>query len=292
MSRRHVVVTGASSGIGRATAVRLAAAGWHVYAGVRNLADAPTAPTITPLLFDVTNLEQTRTAAATVAEHVGAAGLNALVDNAGIGVALPMELISRESLRWQLEVNVVGQVAVTQAFLPLLRQASGRLVIIGSIGDRFTPPFGGPLAASKSAIGTIADAFRQELAPWGINVVLLEPASIRTDAIDKLRRDSKSAAEGFSPDGRELYGATYRAMIEAALKREDKGSPPAVVADKVQTVLTLRRPRARYLVGKDAQLLANLVRFVPTSTLDALRRRIFHLPPPGALASVREGASR
>jgi len=291
---RHVVVTGASTGIGRATAVRLAAAGWHVYAGVRALADAPVAETITPLLMDVTNAEQIGDSVETVAGHVGVAGLNALVDNAGIGVAVPMELVPLESLRWQLEVNVVGQVAVTQAFLPLLRQARGRLVIIGSIGDRFTPPFGGPLASSKAAIASIADAFRQELAPWGIDVVLLEPASIHTEAIDKLRRDSKSAVEEFSAAGKELYGETYLGMVSAALKRERGGSPPDVVARKVQTALTARRPRARYLVGKDAQVLANLVRFVPTSTLDALRRRIFHLPQPGSMvaAAAREGASR
>ena len=291
---RHVVVTGASSGIGRATAMRLAAAGWHVFAGVRKSEDAPVADAITPLLFDVTNAEQIGAAVETVTEHVGSAGLNALVDNAGIGVAMPMELVPLESLRWQLEVNVVGQVAVTQAFLPMLRQARGRLVIIGSIGDRFTPPFGGPLASSKSAIATIADAFRQELAPWDIDVMLLEPASIRTDAIDKLQRDSKSAVAQFSSVGRELYGETYLGMVGAALKRERRGSPPDVVAKTVQTALTVRRPRARYLVGRDAQALANLVRFLPTSTLDALRRKVFKLPARGSRAagSVHAGAAR
>jgi NAD(P)-dependent dehydrogenase (short-subunit alcohol dehydrogenase family) len=293
-THRHVVATGASSGIGRATALRLAGAGWHVYAGVRNLDDTPLAQMITPLLMDVTNAEQIGAAVESVAEHVGPAGLNALVDNAGIGVAVPMELVPLESLRRQLEVNVVGQVAVTQAFLPMLRRARGRVVFIGSIGDRFTPPFGGPLAASKSAIASIADAFRQELAPWNIDVVLLEPASIHTDAVDKLKHDSKSAVDKFSPDGAELYRDTYLGMVAAALRREQKGSPPDVVAEKVQTVLTTARPRARYLVGKDARMLANLVRFVPTSTLDALRRRIFKLPAHGLRAAtpVREGVSR
>ena len=282
----HVVVTGASSGIGRATAVRLADAGWHVYAGVRRPADAPTGPTITPLLMDVTNAEQISAAVVAVAEHVGPAGLSALVDNAGIGVAWPMELVPLESLRWQFEVNVIGQVAVTQAFLPLLRQARGRLVVIGSIGDRFTPPFGGPLAASKAAIASLADAFRQELAPWGIRVILLEPASIHTDAIDKLQRDSASAANQFSSEGVQLYRDSYLGMVATALKRERRGSPPTVVADKVQEVLTRSRPRAHYLVGKDARLLANLVRFLPALTLDALRRKVFHLPAPGSHAVV------
>jgi len=291
---RHAVVTGSSSGIGRATALRMAAAGWHVYAGVRKHDDAPRGQMITPLIMDVTDTEQIGMAVESVGGHVGRAGLNALVDNAGIGVAMPMELVALESLRWQLEVNVVGQVAVTQAFLPMLRQARGRVVIIGSIGDRFTPPFGGPLAASKAAIASIADAFRQELAPWDVGVVLLEPASIHTDAIDKLQRDSASAADEFSATGRELYHESYLGMVDAAMKRERRGSPPDVVAEKVQSVLTVSRPRARYLVGKDAQTLSNLARFLPTSTLDALRRKVFNLPAPGsrAVASNREGASR
>jgi NAD(P)-dependent dehydrogenase (short-subunit alcohol dehydrogenase family) len=295
---RHVVVTGSSSGIGRATALDLAAAGWHVFAGIRKPDDGEalkrSASPVTPLPMDVTDTDQIGAAVQSVADHVGSAGLNALVDNAGIGVAVPMELVSLEALRWQLEVNVVGQVAVTQAFLPLLREVRGRLVIIGSIGDRFTPPFGGPLAASKSAIASIADAFRQELAPWSIDVVLLEPASIHTDAIDKLQRDSAGAVAEFSPDGRALYGETYLGMVGAAVRREQEGSPPEVVAQKVRAVLTTSRPRARYLVGKDARTLANLVRFVPTSALDAVRRKIFSLPAPGsrAAAPVRERVSR
>ncbi len=203
----HVVVTGASSGIGRATVLRLADAGWHVYAGVRRSGDgealirASKSGNITPLVMDVTEPDEISAGAETVDRHVGAAGLNALVDNAGIGVAVPMELVETEALRRQFEVNVFGQVAVTQEFLPLLRRARGHLVVIGSIGDRFTPPFGGPLAASKAAIATITDAFRQELALWGIRVVLMEPASIHTDAVDKLERDAIEAANEFSHDG-------------------------------------------------------------------------------------------
>jgi NAD(P)-dependent dehydrogenase (short-subunit alcohol dehydrogenase family) len=168
-----------------------------------------------------------------------------LVDNAGIGVVSPMELVSLDSLRWQFEVNVFGQVDVTQEFLLLLRRANGHLVVIGSIGDRFTPPFGGPLAASKAAIASMTDAFRQELAPWGIRVVLVEPASIHTDAVDKLERDGIEAANEFPPDGRELYRESYLSMVGTALKRERRGSSPDVVADKILKVLKKSRPRAR-----------------------------------------------
>lgn len=296
----HIVVTGASSGIGRATVLRVAEAGWHVYAGVRRSDDgealirASTAGNITPLIMDVTEPDQITAAAEMVDQHVGPAGLNALVDNAGIGVAVPMELVEMEALRWQFEVNVFGQVAVTQEFLPLLRRARGHLVVIGSIGDRFTPPFGGPLAASKAAIATLTDAFRQELAPWGIRVVLLEPASIHTDAVDKLERDATSAANAFPPAGRELYRDSYLGMVGTALKRERNGSSPDVVADKILKVLRKSRPRARYLVGKDAALMATVVRFVPTRTLDAVRRKIFRLPAPGSRSATpaREGATR
>ena len=168
-----------------------------------------------------------------------------MVDNAGIGVVSPMELVSLDSLRWQFEVNVFGQVDVTQEFLLLLRRANGPLVVIGSIGDRFTPPFGGPLAASKAAIASMTDAFRQELAPWGIRVVLVEPSSIHTDAVDKLERDGIEAANEFPPDGRELYQESYLSMVGTALKRERRGSLPDVVADKILKVLKKSRPRAR-----------------------------------------------
>ncbi len=199
-TRQHVVVTGASSGIGRSTALRLASAGWHVYAGVRRAADgealqaASSGGQLSPLLMDVTVAEQIDAAVGIVGEHIGAAGLDGLVDNAGIGVASPVEMVPLDALRQQLQVNVVGQIAVTQAFLPLLRRAAGRIVVIASIGDRFTPPFGGPLAASKAAIATLADALRQEEAPWGIKVVMIEPASINSGAADKLERDAKKNA--------------------------------------------------------------------------------------------------
>jgi NAD(P)-dependent dehydrogenase (short-subunit alcohol dehydrogenase family) len=294
----HAVVTGASSGIGRATALRLTAESWHVYAGVRKPEDGDALrraqPGITPLLVDVTNVEQIKAAIEAVTEHVGTSGLNALVDNAGIGVTSPMELVSLDTLRNLFEVNVFGQVAVTQAFVPLLREARGRIVMIGSIGGRMTPPFGAPLAASKSAIASLADGFRQELAPWGIRVVLLEPGSIRTDAVEKVKRDATAMASAFSSEAAELYRDSYLGMIGIAIAREANGSPPSVVADLVAKVLTTSRPRARYVVGKDARLLANLTRFTPTLLFDRMRRKLFHLPAFGSrvITPVRERATR
>jgi NAD(P)-dependent dehydrogenase (short-subunit alcohol dehydrogenase family) len=286
----HIVVTGTSSGIGRATALRLAAAGHHVFAGVRRPADAPVPPSvnvreITPLPLDVTDPAQITAAANTVARHTGTAGLNGLVNNAGIGVFGPLELIPVEQFRRLLEVNVTGQLAVTQALLPLLRQARGRIVLIGSIGSRFTPPFVGALAASKSAIATLAEALRQELAPWDIHVVLIEPASIHTEAVDKLDRDAERLLSESDPGARALYEDAFRRFVRIGLARERNGSPPQVVAQAVARALTIRRPHSRYLVGKDSRRMAVVAAALPTPLLDTLRRKIGRQPAPGSRAT-------
>lgn len=288
-TRPHVLITGASSGIGRATALRLSADGHHVFAGVRKPEDAESLQQaargdLSPLLLDVTDEGALARSADLVSGHVGERGLDGLVNNAGIGAFWPLEIISLADLRRQLEVNVVGQLAVTQAFLPLLRVAQGRIVIIGSIGDRITMPFAGPVAASKSAVAAISDALRQELAPWAIAVILLEPASIHTNAVDKLERDMKRAVAGFGDEQLELYGATFPRAIQAGLARERQGSPPDVVADAVAHALSTRRPRAHYLVGKDARRLAAISSLLPVAVLDLLRRRLFRLPAPGSRA--------
>jgi NAD(P)-dependent dehydrogenase (short-subunit alcohol dehydrogenase family) len=294
-TRSHVVVTGASSGIGRATALHLAAAGHHVYAGVRRPADAPAPPTansgeITPLLLDVTDPAQIRAAAATVAGHTGNAGLKGLVNNAGIGVFGPLEILPIEQFRRQLEVNVTGQLAVTQALLPLLRQARGRIIIIGSIGARFTPPFVGALAASKSALATMGEALRQELAPWDIRVVVMEPASVRTEAVDKLQHDAQQLLDQTTPTGRALYQDAFRRLVATFAAQHEHGSPPEVVAEAVAHALTTPQPRAHYLVGKNSHRMAFLAAALPTPVLDALRRRQTHQPAPGSRLPTPEAA--
>jgi NAD(P)-dependent dehydrogenase (short-subunit alcohol dehydrogenase family) len=282
----HVLVTGASSGIGRATALRLATSGCHVFAGVRKPADGTAladaaAGELTPLLLDVTDTQQITAAVKTIAGHVGDAGLAGLVNNAGIGLFGPLELIPIEQFRRQLEVNVTGQLAVTQAFLPLLRRARGRIIMIGSIGARFTPPFVGPLAASKSALATIGEALRQELAPWDIRVVVVEPASVRTEAVGKLERDARQLMDRATPTGRALYQDAFRRLVATFAAQHEKGSPPEVVAEAVAHALTTPQPRARYLVGKNSRCMAILAT-LPTPVLDALRRRQAHQPAPGS----------
>jgi NAD(P)-dependent dehydrogenase (short-subunit alcohol dehydrogenase family) len=293
--RPHVLVTGASSGIGRATALRLAAGGHHVFAGVRKPTDGTalrqrTAGELTPLLLDVTDPAQIRAAADTIAAHTGTAGLDGLVNNAGIGVFGPLELIPIEQFRRLLEVNLTGQLAVTQALLPLLRQARGRIIMIGSIGARFTPPFVGALAASKSALATLGEALRQELAPWDIRVVVIEPASVRTEAVDKLNHDAQQLLNQATPDGRALYQDAFRRLVATFAAQHDQGSPPEVIAEAVAHALTTPQPRAHDLVGKHARRMAILAAALPTPVLDALRRKQAHQPAPGSRVPVPQAA--
>ncbi len=288
--RQHTLVTGASSGIGRATALRLAAEGQHVYAGVRNpadgkkLADAATGGELTPLILDVTDAGDIAAAASAVAEHTGAAGLDGLVNNAGIGLACPAELLPLDLFRRLLEINVVGQLAVTQALLPSLRRARGRIVIISTIGVRFNPPFAGALDAAKAALTAVADALRQELAPWDVRVVLIEPASINSGAADKVTRDAAAAMAAAPAEGRALYEDTFAKMMAVMQHREGNGSRPDVVAATIARALTRSHPRSVYLTGKDSRRLA-MLSLLPAPVLDVARRRVFRLPAPGSLAS-------
>ncbi len=260
---RSVVVTGASSGIGLGCAVRLARAGWRVYGGVRNDADAAAVREqgVEPVVLDVTDAQQI----AAAAEAVGPE-LHGLVGNAGIAIAAPLELVPLDELRRQLEVNVVGQVAVLQGFLPALRRTQGRVVLMGSIGGRSALPFLGPYAASKHALEALADVLRVELAPWGIAVSIVEPASVRTAIWTKGAAQADVMREEISPEADELYAARIERFRAVALKR-GPGIDPDVVAMAVEHALTASRPKARYLVGRDAHIRAWIER-LPTRLRD------------------------
>jgi NAD(P)-dependent dehydrogenase (short-subunit alcohol dehydrogenase family) len=259
---KTALVTGASSGIGQACAVALASSGWRVLAGVRRAGDAPDGTE--EVLLDVTSEEQIRDAAGLVDQ------LDGLVNNAGIAIAAPLEFVPPEELRHQLEVNLVSQVAVTQAFLPALRRATGRIVFMGSIAGRSALPFLGPYAASKHALEAVADSLRLELRPFGIRVSIVEPGSIKTRiwSTSAARADELVAAS----DGRlaELYGERIAAFRQIALKRGAGGAPAEAVAKVVLEALTAERPHTRYLVGRDARLRAGFERLP-----DRLRDRIY-----------------
>jgi NAD(P)-dependent dehydrogenase (short-subunit alcohol dehydrogenase family) len=259
---RTALVTGASSGIGAACASRLARSGWRVLAGVRKAGDAPEGTE--EVLLDVTDADQIAAAAEGVEE------LHGLVNNAGIAIAMPLEFVPAEELRYQLEVNVVGQIAVTQAVLPALRRVKGRVVIVGSIAGKSALPFLGPYAASKHALEAVSDSLRLELEPWGIHVTLVEPGSIRTPIWQKGASRADRLLAG--PVG-ELYGERIAAFRKVAARRGAGGAPPDRVAEVVERALTARRPRTRVLVGRDARLRAG-IEHLPDRARDRVYTRL------------------
>ena len=278
---RSVVISGASTGIGRATAVQLAAHGWHVLAGVRRLADAPLpavgAPgSIRPLHLDVTDSDSVTDARVRVEELLQGSPLTALVNNAGIGVIAPMQTVELAALRAVWEVNVGGVVRLSQAFVPLMA-AGSRLLILGSIGDRLTVPYGGPLTSSKWAVASVAEAFRLELACLGIAVTIIEPGSIHSEAVGKVEAAAAETAASISRTDPGLADR-FRRAVEVVVANERDGSDPAVVASAISRALDSDRPRTRILVGKHARLMAMAAAGLPDSSLDRIRLRLFRQP--------------
>jgi NAD(P)-dependent dehydrogenase (short-subunit alcohol dehydrogenase family) len=265
---RSVVVTGASSGIGGATALRLSRKGWRVYSGVRNGDDAPEGTT--PLVFDVTDAGAIAAAVERVREDTDA--LHGLVNNAGITVPAPLEFLPLDELREQLEVNVIAQLGVTQAFLPMLRAGRGRIVNMGSISGRSALPFLGAYAASKFALEALTDSLRVELAPFGVHVSIVEPGTIATPIWRKGAERADRIAERMPPRVAELYGPRIEAFRRAAAARGAQGASPDDVAAAVEHALSSEKPKARYLVGKDAKLRAR-VQHLPTGLRDRLLTR-------------------
>jgi NAD(P)-dependent dehydrogenase (short-subunit alcohol dehydrogenase family) len=287
-SHRHAVVTGTSTGIGRATALRLAANGYHVFATVRTEADGRELSTagdsrITPIVMDVTDAGQVADAAATVRQAAGA-GLDLLVNNAGQAHFLPLELLPPETFRHHLAVNTEGPLLVTQALLPALRASAGRIIFIGSISSWFTMPFCGSHAATKHALAAVAKALRVELAPWDIRVSMVDPGSVRTAAIDKMKEEHDLVMREMTATERALYGETLSRMIAKIVEESRKGSDPDDVARVVLRAATVARPRLRYLVGRSARMPALLAK-MPVGVVDTTRRRIFGLPRPGSFRS-------
>ena len=226
-NNRTVVITGASTGIGAASALHLDQRGFTVFAGVRKPADGAvlqqsSSDRLIPIMLDVTDQASIQQAQAIVSERVGTTGLYGLVNNAGIAVPAPLEAISIPDLRRQLEVNVIGQVAVTQAFLPLLRQARGRIINMGSIAGRAAMPLMGPYSASKFALEAITDALRLEVQQWGIHVSIIEPGAIATPIWDKSAGDAMNREAAIATELRMLYEpmvAAVRKVVEEAMKR-------------------------------------------------------------------------
>jgi NAD(P)-dependent dehydrogenase (short-subunit alcohol dehydrogenase family) len=268
-----VVITGASTGIGAACALDCVARGMTVFAGVRDpragesLAEKG-GPSLLPITLDVTDESSIMRSVEMVQRAVGEGGLGGLVNNAGIVIGSPLEVIPLPQLRKQLEVNVIGQIAVTQAFLPLLRRARGRIVNMGSIAGRGTIPLLGPYSASKYALEALTDALRMELQPWGIQVSIIEPGAIATPIWEKSAKEAEDLEASVSEEAKALYGEAVMRIREAITQAAQRAISPEAVVRAVHHALTASRPRTRYLVGVDAKLRASMVKWLPDRVQD------------------------
>ncbi len=276
---RAILITGASTGIGHAAALRLAEAGFAVFAGVRKESDAREKAAlhdnIRPVLLDVTDALSIASAFATITES--GLPLYGLLNNAGIAVGGPLEYLPVEDLRRQFEVNVFGTIAVTQAAIPLLRATSGRIVTIGSISGRFGAPFVGPYSASKAALATLVDSLRLELAPFGITTVLFEFAAVKTPIWEK-GRALKDELEGRLPaQALRDYAPFVEAIVRQIGHEERAGLEPTLIANAILAAFTAPSPRARYVIGRQAKMQA-AVALLPHKTRDNVIRRILRIP--------------
>lgn len=279
----NVIITGASTGIGRAITLDLQRRGWSVLAGVRRdvdgealLADSvQSGGRLQPILLDVTNAEHLKNAAQTAAGFCAEEGLHALINNAGIVVPGPLEFLPIDGFRKQLEVNTTGALAATQTFLPLIRQAVGgqrqpRILMVSSISGRVATPMVGAYNASKFAMEGMSDALRRELLPHGIDVVLIEPGAIATPIWKTSSDRATRMRSDFPAQMDQHYGKFLDGLRHSLPKTEKRAIPAQRVAEVVHTALEKRKPKARYLIGKDARLGAWLNRIFPTRFFDRL----------------------
>ncbi|HTW94401.1 MAG TPA: SDR family NAD(P)-dependent oxidoreductase [Tepidisphaeraceae bacterium] len=289
MAGNWVLITGASTGIGRACAAYLARRNWRVIAAMRNVADGQAlreegVGSIELVQLDVTDAAGIAGMAGRVAEITGESGLRGLVNNAGISVVGPVEFVPLEQWRRQFEVNFFGQIAVTQAMLPLMRKqiqsggfGSGRIVMMSSISGRVAAPIMGPYAASKFAMEAMSDALRLEVMAQGIRVCLIEPGAIDTPIWKKGETEASSLFAADSP-AIELYGKTLKAIEDGARKSAAGAIPADRVAEVVEKCLTRRRPRTRYLIGRDAKIGGFAKAVLPDRVLDYGMARAFGIP--------------
>jgi NAD(P)-dependent dehydrogenase (short-subunit alcohol dehydrogenase family) len=261
---RTVLVTGASTGIGRATALMLADMGATVYAGTRDPASGyALGPKVRPVQLDVTNDVDIVDVASRIER------LDGLVNNAGIAVTSPLEYVPIGELRHQLEVNAIAALAVTQACLPALRRARGRIVNVSSIAGRWVLPLYGPYAASKYALEALSDALRRELRGSGVRVSVIQPGAVATPIWERGTATADALWAAMPPAAHDRYGELVTTLRTEAMKQPDEGAPPERVARVIATALTARRPRSRYLVGRDAKVQAALA-YLPGRALDAV----------------------
>ncbi len=272
-----VLVTGASRGIGNTIATHLAAGGWDVIAGVRTDADAARLRAedsrLTPVMLDVTDENHIAALDQSLPEQ-----LDAVVNNAGVVVGGPMETVPLGELRRQLDINVIGQIAVTQAVLPRLRASRGRVVFISSVNGKIAFPLFGPYCASKFAIEAAADSLRIELKPWGIHVSVVEPAQTDTDMWRTADATVDDTIAAMTDDSPRLYDRHLVGLKKSIPVSQKMAVPPEKVAQVVEEALIARHPRARYVVGLGPKLQLALITRLPTAVRDRVLRGVARQP--------------
>jgi NAD(P)-dependent dehydrogenase (short-subunit alcohol dehydrogenase family) len=267
-STELVVVTGASTGMGAATARELASQGFHVLAGVRRDqdADAIRAPGVEPVIVDITDADHVRA----LADRVGQDGrpLRALVNNAGIQLNAPVEALPLDQWRKLFEVNLFGHVAVTQALLPALIRSKGRIVNISSLGGKIAMGGYGPYAGTKFALEAVSDSLRRELAPLGVQVVVIEPGAVVTEMLGKASAAPDELTAAMTSEQRQRYGGLVHAVAAQAAASAKSGLPAEAAAKVIARAVTVRKPRTRYTVGHDAAMITRVARILPDKVLD------------------------
>jgi len=273
-----VLVTGASRGIGKSIVEHLAQRGWDVIAGVRTEADGAAITALDPKRISSVILDVTDAGHIAALDQSLPQRLDAVVNNAGIAVSGPMEAVTPDDWRKQLEINVIGQLAVTQAVLPRLRASRGRVVFISSVNGRLSMSLVGAYCASKFALEAAADALRMELRPWGIGVAIVEPAQTDTDmwrTADDMVEQTEAA---LTAEHRALYAKHIAGFKKTIPVSQKLAVPAAKVSAVVEEALTARRPRARYIVGAGNKLQVALMTNLPTSVRDVVLRRVAGQP--------------
>ncbi len=274
-----VLVTGAGRGIGKAIVEHLAATGWDVIAGVRSQSDGAAVTELNPqrisaVILDVTNAEHLAALPAALPQR-----LDAVVNNAGIVVAGPIETLSPDDWRKQLDVNVIGQFAVTRSVLPKLRASRGRVIFISSVNGRLSSPLLGAYAASKFALEAAADALRIELRPWRVRVAVVEPAQTDTDMWRTADDMVVELETSMSAEYRALYDKHIAGMKRFIPMSKKMAVPTSNVVAVVEEALTARRPRARYLVGLGSKFQVSIMTSIPAALRDRIIAKVAGVPP-------------
>lgn len=272
--RPLAVVTGASSGIGRATAVRLAADGFHVLAGVRRAADGDDirAAGIEPVILDITEQPHITELVARIETDPDSRPLRVLVNNAGIAINAPVEVLALADWRRQFEVSVFGQVAITRALLPLLLASRGRIVNVTSVGGRIAMANYGAYSAAKFAMEAVSDSLRREVQGLGVSVIKVTPGAVSTSLTESVLATSSRLAATMTPDQHARYGTLIRAFTAQAEGFARNGATPDAAAVVISRAVSARRPKTRYTIGRDGALFTAASRMLPDRVLDGMLR--------------------